>query len=203
MIDFEDYKRVIRSNNTSVIKYHLYCNVCNTSKGYQTKDKDVYQCRSCASKRTKTQDEIEKIRKGVEKFYNEKHNNKKKEFYNKNPKVNNYKPTITSRISRECKHRDKKYSENTRFDFTSNELEVFIANGCFYCGDTQNIGLDRIDNSKGHCKSNVIASCSTCNMTRGNRFTVEEFIKIGKVVKEIKKERLGLFGKKDLMVKQN
>lgn len=33
MIDFEDYKRVIRSNNTSVIKYHLYCNVCNTSKG--------------------------------------------------------------------------------------------------------------------------------------------------------------------------
>ena len=202
MIDFQDYKRVIRNNNTSVIKYHLYCNVCNKSKGYQTKDKDTYQCRSCASKRVKSTAEIEKIRKGVEDFYNKKHNNKSKEVYTKNPKVTNYKPTIISRISRECKHRDKKYAENTRFDFSLNELEIFISKGCFYCGDIENIGLDRIDNNKGHCKTNVIASCSTCNMTRGNRFTVEEFIKIGQVVKEIKKERLGLFGKKDFKVKQ-
>ena len=189
MIDFKDYKRVIRKNNKTVIKYHLYCNICNKSKGYQTKDKDIYKCRSCASKRVKSQDEIEKIRKGVESFYNKKHNNKIKEFYNKNPKINNYKPTSISRISRECKYRDKKYTEDSRFNFSLNELEMFITKSCFYCGDTENIGLDRIDNNKGHCKSNVVASCSICNMTRGNRFTVEEFIELGKVIKDIKNKR--------------
>jgi hypothetical protein len=196
MIDFEDYKRVIRTNNTSVIKYHLYCNVCNNSKGYQTKDKDIYQCRSCASKREKTKNEIDKIRKGVESFYNKKHKNKPKEEYTKNPKINNYKPTINSRISRECKHRDKKYSIDTRFDFSSQELDFIISKGCYYCGYSDNIGLDRIDNTKGHCKANVIPSCTTCNMTRGNRFTVEEFKKIGQMIKEIKNERLVRLGKR-------
>ena len=190
MIDFNDYKRIIRNNNITVIKYHLYCNLCNKSKGYQTKDKDVYRCRSCASKRKKSDEEIQKIREGVERYYNKKHNNKIKEIYTKNSKINNYKPTTISRISRECKYRDKKYNENTRFDFTIKELEEFLSSGCYYCQDKENIGLDRIDNEQGHCKKNVIPCCSLCNMTRGNRFSVEEFKELGIIIKNIKLKRI-------------
>lgn len=44
-----------------------------------------------------------------------------------------------------------------------------IQNGCFYCGDTENLmTLDRIDNEKGHMKTNVNPACFRCNNIRNN-----------------------------------
>lgn len=42
---------------------------------------------------------------------------------------------------------------------------------CSYCGcpDRTELSLDRIDNSKGHLKTNVVVACLRCNRTRGNR----------------------------------
>lgn len=60
---------------------------------------------------------------------------------------------------------------------------------CFYCGDTKNIGLDRIDNNKGHTKDNVIPCCIECNIVRSDRFTVEEMLIIGETIKKIKELR--------------
>ncbi|AQY55293.1 endonuclease VII [Escherichia phage vB_EcoS_ESCO41] len=50
---------------------------------------------------------------------------------------------------------------------------------CHYCGhiDTPANGLDRIDNSIGHVKSNLVPCCRLCNMTRGDRWSHEDFIK--------------------------
>ena len=70
---------------------------------------------------------------------------------------------------------DKKRGINSDIDYE------FVLNAidspCFYCGlkDKQNVGLDRIENSIGHMKSNVVPCCSLCNMTRGDRFTHEDF----------------------------
>ena len=64
-----------------------------------------------------------------------------------------------------------------------------ISKNCIYCGDIENIGCDRIDNSKGHTKDNVVPSCWTCNSTRGDNYSFEEMKEIGVVIKKIKEKR--------------
>ena len=47
-------------------------------------------------------------------------------------------------------------------------IEAAIAKGCSYCGSTQAMmTMDRIDNSLGHIKGNVVAACYRCNVYRG------------------------------------
>lgn len=60
---------------------------------------------------------------------------------------------------------------------------------CVYCGniDSQCNGLDRIDNSIGHTKENCVTCCNLCNMTRGDRWTHEDFLKF--IAPSIKKWR--------------
>jgi len=60
---------------------------------------------------------------------------------------------------------------------------------CVYCGNKENLGLDRINNNLGHTISNTVVSCELCNMTRGKRFTVKEMKMIGKVIQKIKRIR--------------
>lgn len=46
-------------------------------------------------------------------------------------------------------------------------VNLLISNPCSYCGTTQErMTLDRIDNSLGHSKSNVIPACIQCNFFR-------------------------------------
>ena len=42
--------------------------------------------------------------------------------------------------------------------------------------------LDRLDNQKGYKKDNVVVCCGSCNITRGDRFTPEEFMLIGETI---------------------
>lgn len=65
-----------------------------------------------------------------------------------------------------------------------------INHPCTYCGDTGRIGCDRIDNSIGHTKANVIPCCSDCNSARMDNFTYEEMLILGKTIANIKKNRL-------------
>ena len=61
---------------------------------------------------------------------------------------------------------------------------------CTYCGDNNTpIGVDRINNNKGHTKDNVVPSCHLCNITRANRFTHEEMLILGEAISIIKKNR--------------
>lgn len=69
-------------------------------------------------------------------------------------------------------------------------LKNFIASGCYYCGDNFRVGIDRIDNGKGHTKDNVVPCCYDCNVARANNFSLEEMIVIGKAIQEVKKCRL-------------
>lgn len=60
---------------------------------------------------------------------------------------------------------------------------------CYYCGDTHRLGLDRIDNSKGHTKDNVVICCYDCNVARSNNFSYEEMLILGKTIRKIKSKR--------------
>lgn len=52
-------------------------------------------------------------------------------------------------------------------DLSLEEVECLISNSCQYCGETElMMTLDRIDNSMGHLKSNVIPCCIRCNLLR-------------------------------------
>ena len=53
-------------------------------------------------------------------------------------------------------------------DMDSKWIVENIFTKCFYCGedDWTKLGCDRIDNSKGHIKSNVVPSCLHCNMVK-------------------------------------
>lgn len=59
-------------------------------------------------------------------------------------------------------------------DLTLADVERITSNPCTYCGDTDRIGLDRIDNNAGHTVENSLPCCPDCNVARGDRFTVEE-----------------------------
>lgn len=63
---------------------------------------------------------------------------------------------------------DVKYNRETP-DFGSKWMvENILSKPCVYCGETDwiKLGCDRIDNSIGHIKSNVVPSCLHCNMTK-------------------------------------
>ncbi len=66
----------------------------------------------------------------------------------------------------------------------ANDLDVpFIysitgGKSCSYCGRTNGLGLDRIDNKRGHTKDNVVPACGKCNKFRGDYLTVQETKKV-------------------------
>lgn len=87
------------------------------------------------------------------------------------------------------KNRDKQKGLNTTI--TKEYLEEIVYNGrCIYCGDTHNIGLDRVDNTKGHEIGNVVPCCYECNVARSNNFSHEEMFLIGKTIGEVKLNRI-------------
>lgn len=68
-------------------------------------------------------------------------------------------------------------------------IENIFTKACTYCGDTHRIGCDRIDNSKGHTKDNVVPCCVECNTARSDNFSFEEMKVIGKTIREVKRLR--------------
>lgn len=69
-------------------------------------------------------------------------------------------------------------------------IENIFKKTCVYCGDDKNVGCDRLDNSLGHLKSNVVPCCVTCNTARSNLFSFEEMKQLGETIRNIKKCRL-------------
>ena len=65
----------------------------------------------------------------------------------------------------ESRSSDRKHGRDN--DMTREFIRELIRNGCNYCGDTSiRMTLDRIDNTVGHVKSNVVAACVRCNLVR-------------------------------------
>jgi hypothetical protein len=94
------------------------------------------------------------------------------------------------------------------WDLTLEDFKEFSKiSTCVYCGNeirwgeirprkdrkcgrvSDNLNLDRIDNSKGYTKNNVLVCCKRCNQVRNSHFTVEEFEQIAVVIKRIDQQR--------------
>ena len=87
-------------------------------------------------------------------------------------------------------------------DFNRWELEQWIIDNCYdkfttlfkewvkHNYESDYIpSIDRLDNSKGHTKDNVVPCCIECNTARSDNFTFEEMKVIGKSIRKIKKDR--------------
>lgn len=85
-------------------------------------------------------------------------------------------------LLRSYKNYDKKkgfFTHNADYHDILSLTKFLINSVCHYCGSADNLGLDRINNSLGHQKHNVIPCCSECNRVRGDRFTSKEMEVIG------------------------
>ena len=64
------------------------------------------------------------------------------------------------------------------YELTSKQEEDIRKNPCDYCGlvpDINEIGIDRINNSKGYNIHNVVSCCTTCNFVKSD-FDVDDFL---------------------------
>lgn len=96
-------------------------------------------------------------------------------------KYNNATASIKRKLSTYV-YQDKQYF-STVCDYTYDELLYTLStNRCTYCGNINDLGLDRLDNSKGHTKDNTVVCCKLCNSLRGNTYTSEEMQLITKLL---------------------
>ena len=135
----------------------------------------LYVCKTCVSE------------KGAEKRKNFSEERKNKIKNNSR----NYKKSDSGKVNSiisSYKTIDKKSKRG--FDLTKEYVtSVFLNKDCTYCGFPA-IGLDRLDNSKGHIQGNVVPCCKECNIARNNNFSVEEMFLIGKTIRKIKRQRI-------------
>ena len=62
-------------------------------------------------------------------------------------------------------------------------LEVAWDKSCIYCGaNNSNYGIDRVDNSKGYIRDNVVPCCIDCNRMKRKMSVVEWFAHMRKIL---------------------
>jgi len=94
-----------------------------------------------------------------------------------------------------CRYREL-VNKARRKGLTCLSFEEFVSlpPTCHYCGfprPLKGCGLDRLNNSDGYALVNVLTSCTTCNMARGDRFTVTEMeIEIGPAIRRVRISRV-------------
>lgn len=97
---------------------------------------------------------------------------------------------VASAVFTDAVHADRKFGRE--YDIDLEFVRNTISNPCSYCGETKlRMTLDRVDNSKGHLKSNVLPACERCNFIRRD-MPFDAWVVVSAGVK--KANDLGLFG---------
>lgn len=116
-------------------------------------------------------------------------------------RTNNHYATHAGEIN--ARHAEKGYAKQPKYRFgiykrnasvrghewclSFEEFLSFWKGTCFYCGDPiETIGLDRLDNSLGYTKENVVPCCSKCNIAK-HKMDLKEFVEhVRKIAKHLK-----------------
>lgn len=72
-------------------------------------------------------------------------------------------------------YKSKAKSRDLVFNLTLEEFTSLIQKNCSYCGSSESIGVDRIDNEIGYTIENSTSCCTLCNMMKKN-LPIELFI---------------------------
>jgi hypothetical protein len=93
-------------------------------------------------------------------------------------KKNNPEKSRATQIIQNCKKMDKKYNRGECTITPQWIIDKIFTSKCVYCGDDnwEHLGVDRIDNNLPHTPENCVCACGKCNVERGDRWTVEEFV---------------------------
>ena len=101
------------------------------------------------------------------------------------------------------KHAEKGYAKQPRYRYGAykrnairrhyewclsfEEFMFFWQSTCFYCGDPiETIGLDRLDNTKGYIKDNVVSCCPNCNIAKFQMSVADFVTHIRKIATNLK-----------------
>lgn len=79
--------------------------------------------------------------------------------------------------------------KNRSFSLSLEFIEIILGKPCIYCG-FPSTGLDRIDNALGHTEENCVPCCKECNIARNKNFSHSEMLLMGKVIRQIKLNRV-------------
>ena len=60
------------------------------------------------------------------------------------------------------------------FELSDTKVKEFIHQDCYYCGQPNADGIDRLDSSVGYTEENCVPCCGVCNIMK-NRFTTDTF----------------------------
>jgi len=164
------------------------CKVCNVEKQLNTEFSyrsgfDLYNhyCKDCDNRRRRL------IRAGLplpEEYLNLTRRSKKKIVFENKP----YRKThFYNRKRLDFKAHDKK--KGWECDLTPTFIESCYNSNCTYCG-YPSCTIDRVDNEIGHIMTNCVPACYECNTARNRLFSFEEMKILGKVIKEIKDNRI-------------
>ena len=120
---------------------------------------------------------------------NEKNRKFSKKYYQENKKILTKKARekYYTPKGRLYAYRKGAKKRDLEFLLTLEEFKMYWKKPCSYCGaEIKTIGLDRIDNSKGYIKDNIISCCRECNTIK-RAMTQKDFInKIRKIAKNTK-----------------
>ena len=188
----ESRQRFIKATGTKV------CFRCGFAKSLdcfhnssKTLDKKDYACKECKSELTsnyrKTKRGLKALRASAKKYQSSERGRSVyralRKKYNRLPK---YK--FQESVNR-CRRR------KLAWEITFEDYVKITSSTCYYCNGRLpevGTGLDRIDNSLGYTKENVVPCCTLCNITRQDNFTHEEMkSELGPTIKRILSARNG------------
>lgn len=88
------------------------------------------------------------------------------------------------------KYNQYRYSAKSRghtFSLSLNEFKsIIVDKECFYCGEAEKIGIDRIESNVGYEINNCVAACSTCNFIKQSMTQIQFVNQIRKIAEKTK-----------------